>query len=93
MDSELIAKIEEIFGIEPGSIQGKSHKREISEARHAYCLVERQSGKTLARIGSSLGRDHSTAWNSVDKATDLMFVDSNYKNKVKEITEFQTQKG
>lgn len=56
-------------------IEGRKSDRIISDARKVYCYLCREyTPLTLAAIGNSIHRDHTTVRYSIQKAADLLAV-------------------
>lgn len=71
--SFILQEVSERTGISVADIKGRSRKREIVTARHAYCYIARKATRaSLSQISRELGRDHSTAINSIDFVTDQL---------------------
>ena len=71
--SFILQEVSERTGISVEEIKGRSRKREIVMARHAFCYIARKGGMfTFKQIGNYIGRDHSTAFNSIDFVTDQL---------------------
>ena len=65
--SFIIQEVSERTGISIEEIKGTRRKREIVFARHAYCYIARNATKcSLKAIAEFIGRDHSTAINSIE---------------------------
>lgn len=65
--------ISRVTGVEAGEIFGKNRKREVAAARHMFCYMARKyTNATLGQAGKFLGRDHTTAINSVKVCNDML---------------------
>lgn len=61
------------FGISQEEILGRSQKQKFVRARHGYVLIAREFLKeSYPRIGAAMGRDHTTAMSSYERATALL---------------------
>ena len=77
----------EYFKIPEDSLQAKTRKREIVQARHLAMFFSKNFTKcSLAYIGSQIGRkDHATVLYACKAVADLMATDRKFKMQVEEI--------
>lgn len=61
----LIRRAAEEYGIRPSVVTSRSRTAAVHSARSVVAYVLRQQGMSYPRIGSLLGRDHSTVMNMV----------------------------
>lgn len=78
--NDIVSVITEVFGVSKSEIQGRSRKRPIVYARHAYCLLSHSLDpeSTLVKTGQSIGRDHATILNSIKKCNNLRETDMRF---------------
>lgn len=68
------------FGISPEEIRGRAQPQRIARARHAYVYVARTVlAESYPRIARILGRDHTTAMSSQNRAEALISRDKAFK--------------
>jgi chromosomal replication initiation ATPase DnaA len=61
-------------------LKSRCREREYCDARHMYCYILRtKMDYSLIQIGRSIGRDHTTAINSINKHKNLYNSDQKYK--------------
>lgn len=85
LDEALVAAAA-AFGITLDEIKGKTQPQRIVRARHAFVYVARTSlSESYPRIGRTLGRDHTTAMSSMDRAEALIVRDAAFANAVQRI--------
>lgn len=77
----------EHFALSVDAISTKSRKREVVQARQIAMYLSKQLTKSsLTSIGSTIGqRDHATVLHACKIVTDLMDIDKNFRNNVREI--------
>ena len=74
------------FAITLDEIKGKTQPQRIVRARHAFVYVARTSlCESYPRIGRTLGRDHTTAMSSMDRAEALIIRDKAFAEGVQRI--------
>ena len=62
-----------VTGVEAEKIFGKDRFREVAAARHMFCYMAKlHTDATLKNIGRFLGRDHTTAINSIKVCNDMI---------------------
>lgn len=68
------------FGITPEEINGRAQPQRIARARHAFVYVARTAlAESYPRIARILGRDHTTAMSSQNRAEALIVRDKAFK--------------
>lgn len=68
------------FGISPEEIGGRAQPQRIARARHAFVYVARTVlAESYPRIARALGRDHTTAMSSQNRAEALIVRDKAFK--------------
>lgn len=83
---ETLAAAAAAFGISMEEIKGKAQPQRIVRARHAFVYVARTSlSESYPRIGRTLGRDHTTAMSSMDRAGALIVRDRQFAAAVQRI--------
>ena len=65
--NQIITAAENFWGLEVGSIRGRSRKFHIVWPRFTVCSILRRKGYTYAAIGEVLNRDHGAAHNAVSQ--------------------------
>lgn len=77
----------EHFSLSVDAISTKSRKREVVQARQIAMYLSKQLTKSsLTTIGNTIGqRDHATVLHACKIVTDLMDIDKNFRNNVREI--------
>ena len=77
ISNEVLRVVCEVFGVDPEDARSRARYRAITIARHAYCLLcsSLDSMTTLAGIGKTINRDHSTVIHSIKKCNDLRETD------------------
>ena len=74
------------FNISVEDVKGRAQPQHIVKARHAYVYVARESLKeSFPRIAATLGRDHTTAMNSYNRATALLERQDDFREAVDKI--------
>ena len=74
------------FNISVDDVKGRAQPQHIVKARHAFVYVARESLKeSFPRIAAKLGRDHTTAMNSYNRATALLERQDDFRKAVEEI--------
>ncbi|OFX00709.1 MAG: hypothetical protein A3E78_11165 [Alphaproteobacteria bacterium RIFCSPHIGHO2_12_FULL_63_12] len=77
---EALAAAAVAFGITQEEIRGKAQPQRIARARHAFVYVSRTVlAESYPRIARILGRDHTTAMSSQDRAEALIVRDKAFK--------------
>lgn len=80
---EALAASASAFGLSLEEIRGRTQPQRIVRARHAFVYVARVSmGESYPRIGRALGRDHTTAMSSMDRAEALISRDKDFAARV-----------
>ncbi len=70
---EALAAAAAAFGLTIEEIKGRTQPQRIARGRHAFVYVARTSmSESYPRIGSVLGRDHTTAMSSMQRAEALI---------------------
>jgi chromosomal replication initiator protein len=83
---EALAAAATAFGISIDEIKGRAQPQRIARARHAFVYVARTSlSESYPRIGRALGRDHTTAMSSMDRAEALIIRDKQFAAGVQQI--------
>ena len=83
---ETLAAAAAAFGISLEEIKGKTQPQRIVRARHAFVYVARTSlCESYPRIGRTLGRDHTTAMSSMERAEALIVRDKAFAEGVQRI--------
>jgi chromosomal replication initiator protein len=81
-----IAAAAAAFGITLEEIRGRTQPQRIVRARHAFVYVARTSmSESYPRIGRALGRDHTTAMSSMERAEALISRDKEFAARVQAI--------
>ena len=65
--NQIITAAENFWGLEVGSIRGRSRKFHIVWPRFTVCSILRRKGYTYTAIGEVLQRDHGAAHNAVSQ--------------------------
>lgn len=65
--NQIITAAENFWGLEVGSIRGRSRKFHIVWPRFTVCSILRRKGYTYTAIGEVLNRDHGAAHNAVSQ--------------------------
>jgi chromosomal replication initiator protein len=74
------------FGISMEEMKGRTQPQRIARARHAFVYVARTSMyESYPRIGRALGRDHTTAMSSMERAEALISRDKDFAARVQSI--------
>lgn len=74
------------FGITADEIRGRQQPQRIVKARHAFVYVARTSMyESYPRIGRALGRDHTTAMSSMERAEALISREKKFADAVQAI--------
>ena len=75
------------FGIDMKSINSKSRKKEIVQARQAAMhLCKRHTMQSISRIGNIIGnRDHATVLHAIKSVDDMLDTDTAFKSKYDEV--------
>lgn len=77
---ETLAAAATAFGISPEEIGGRAQPQRIARARHAFVYVARTVlAESYPRIARVLGRDHTTAMSSQNRAEALIVRDKAFK--------------
>lgn len=77
---ETLAAAAAAFGIAPEEIAGRAQPQRIARARHAFVYVARTVlAESYPRIARVLGRDHTTAMSSLNRAEALIERDKAFK--------------
>lgn len=77
---EALAAAAAAFGISPEEIGGRAQPQRIARARHAFVYVARTVlAESYPRIARVLGRDHTTAMSSQNRAEALIVRDKAFK--------------
>ncbi len=83
---ETLAAAARAFAISMEEIKGKAQPQRIVRARHAFVYVARTGlSESYPRIGRALGRDHTTAMSSMDRAEALICRDKQFAAAVQQI--------
>lgn len=84
---DIIETVCDHFGLETSSIQTKSRKREVVQARQiAMYLAKEYTDYSVARIGKLIGdRDHATVLHAFKTVKELEEVDKNFHEEIEEI--------
>ncbi len=83
---ETLAVAAAVFGLTVEEIKGRTQPQRIVRARHAFVYVARTSmSESYPRIGRVLGRDHSTAMSSMQRAEALISRDKKFADGVRAI--------
>ncbi len=83
---EALAAAARAFGITLEEIKGRTQPQRIVRARHAFVYVARTSmSESYPRIGRALGRDHTTAMSSMQRAEALISRDKQFAAAVQSI--------
>ena len=70
---QVMEAVSRVTGVEANEIFGKSRLRGVASARHMFCYMARKyTNATLGQTGRFLGRDHTTAINSVKVCNDMI---------------------
>ena len=79
---EIMTIVCRVFRVLPEKVKGSSRAREYANPRHAYCCLcsAIDPASTLAAIGESINRNHSTVINSITKCNDLRETDLDFSN-------------
>lgn len=78
--TEALAAAAAAFGISPDEISGRAQPQRIARARHAFVYVARTVlAESYPRIARVLGRDHTTAMSSQNRAEALIVRDKAFK--------------
>lgn len=78
--AEALAAAAVAFGISPEEIGGRAQPQRIARARHAFVYVARTIlAESYPRIARVLGRDHTTAMSSQNRAEALIVRDKAFK--------------
>lgn len=65
--------VTEVTGVPAEKVFGKDRYREVAAARHMFCyMAKAHTDNTLKTIGRFLGRDHTTAINSIKVCNDMI---------------------
>ena len=77
ISNEVLRVVCEVFGVNAEDARSRARYRAVTIARHAYCLLcsSLDSMTTLAGIGKTINRDHSTVIHSIKKCNDLRETD------------------
>jgi chromosomal replication initiator protein len=76
---EALAAAASAFGLSVEEIKGRTQPQRIVRARHAFVYVARTSmSESYPRIGRALGRDHTTAMSSMQRAEALISRDKGF---------------
>lgn len=78
--AEIMRVVCEVFGVTPEQVKSRTRLKQITYARHAYCHLASSVDpmSTLQSIGKTIGRDHSTVINSINKCNNLRETDIAY---------------
>lgn len=80
---EALAATAAVFGLTLEEIKGRTQPQRIARGRHAFVYVARTSmSESYPRIGRALGRDHTTAMSSMDRAEALISRDRDFAARV-----------
>lgn len=72
--------------VHPMKVRGRSRKRDIVMARHMYCYFGyNYANCTYNFIAESIGRDHTTALNSITVVDNLLTTDFKFREELKRI--------
>lgn len=79
----ILQSVVNIFGVDMKSINSKSRKREIAQARQAaMALCKRYTTQSVSRIGQVVGnRDHATVLHALKNVEDLLETDKDFREK------------
>lgn len=76
---EALAAAAAAFGLTVEEIKGRTQPQRIARGRHAFVYVARTSmSESYPRIGRALGRDHTTAMSSMQRAEALISRDKQF---------------
>ena len=82
----LLERCAEAFNTSAKQVMANSRRQECVFARHLYCYIRRwHHGMHPEQIGAELGRHRTTVLNAINKATDLIKVDREFKKKYEEV--------
>lgn len=83
----ILAQVIEVFKVDAKSINSKSRKQEISQARQAAMyLCKQHTTQSISRIGTVIGgRDHATVIHAIKNVEELMQTNEDFKNKVLDV--------
>ena len=70
--AQIIAEVEDVFGIARGEIIGHGKPTHRVRARQAAMYIAHQEGHSYAAIGRAMKRDHATVMHGVKKAMDRL---------------------
>lgn len=75
------------FGVDLKSINSKSRKKEIVQARQAAMhLCKRHTTQSVCRIGSIVGnRDHATVLHAIKSVDDMLDTDAQFRSKYEQV--------
>ena len=72
-----------MFGIHIDDFDSRTRKREVVEARYAYCYISRKKlNYTLDAVGASIDRNHATVIHGVKLVESLIEQDRSFRNKI-----------
>lgn len=85
----ILNQVVQTFGVDMKSINSKSRKKEIVQARQAAMyLCRKHTTQSIVRIGAIVGdRDHATVLSALKKVEDMLETDSSFKAKYDAIEE------
>ena len=64
------------------TINTKSRRRDLVEARHIYCkIAKKHTSFSLQKIGREIKRDHTSVLHSIKRADEFLSVDVDFSNK------------
>lgn len=91
---QVMEAVSSVTGVPADKIFGKDRFREVAAARHMFCYVARKyTNGTLGQTGKFLGRDHTTAINSVKVCNDMLDIqDEVFVNTLAEIDKYIIKK-
>jgi chromosomal replication initiator protein len=91
---EILSTVARFYGITIESIKSHKRKREIVEARHAFCYLARQFSTTpLKDIGQLIGgKDHTTVMHANQQVKAHMDVEPEYRKNILALTDMLQDK-
>lgn len=87
--ADIIAAALDVSGVDRAVLMSPLRKRQVSTLRHAIAIVGKECGQSLTRIGTALGRDHSSVLNGQRKAADRMRRDPDFAALVQAIRDWR----
>ena len=84
---EIIKKVADFYGVEVGSINTRSRKREVVQVRQvAMYLAKKHLDMSTSKIGLYIGnRDHATVLHACKTITNLAETDKQFRNELNQI--------